>query len=549
MFINGRKPPTSPKSTLAIRNINKWLFKCSCLHEHRQISKVQPTRLLKYEKRSQKVILCDSVHPPVKYAALSYCWGSLQPLMLNSNTAERLYAGIPIEELPQTFQDAFWLAAELNVPYLWIDSLCILQDDLDDWVRESSQMCDIYGNAYLTMAATRARNSYEGFLGPRSEPTIIIIPLRAKGISGMVAACLLPYKLVAEPARVMDMEDAPLSKRAWVIQERYLSPRTLHFADSQTYFECNLCFTTEDGRCNQMHPFEGEYTIGIGSALDEKGRHMRAWRYIVERYTRRSLTLEDDKLPAISGLAARFAISIPSEGAQSVPSDSYLAGLWKGDLLRGLCWKIDYHYSLGGVSSSYRAPSWSWASVNSSVDYGSRWFDDLKDLAVVKNAEVHLSNKGNAFGKVTGGWIHLSVIELRPYQKDGKHFLWFRDGEAIFRISVTWDSARFGQPDYDRLGESIDHKDLVAIPLGLVTGQVNPSNNPDFIIGPFFLVLVPAQTESSLIAGMAQFQRIGLGVALGLPDQELDKLGVARLVQERFLREKEKNKLQDIIII
>ncbi|KAH7148175.1 hypothetical protein EDB81DRAFT_758627 [Dactylonectria macrodidyma] len=171
---------------------------------------------------------------------------------------------------------------------------------------------------------------------------------------------------------------------------------------------------------------------------------------------------EDDKLPAMAGLAARFALNGTSNEDRSVPDNSYLAGLWTEDLLRGLCWNVDRHYPLGGAPSAYTAPSWSWASVKSAIDYASDWFGTIEELAVVQGAGVNVESTGNAFGKVTGGWMHLSVTKLRLYQKYVKHFLCFREGEAVFRITVFWDSARYGLPDYDHLAKSnaIDLEDL-----------------------------------------------------------------------------------------
>ncbi|KAF4947848.1 hypothetical protein FSARC_13871 [Fusarium sarcochroum] len=548
--MKGRKPLALPRSAISLNKIEDWLLKCSSLHNHLQMSAVMPTRLLRYEERSQEVFLCDSIPSLVKYIALSHCWGSVQPFTLKSQTIKELRAGLPMGDLPQTFQDALWLSNKLRIPYLWIDSLCILQDDPADWARESSLMCDVYGNAYLTIAATRAENSSGGFLGPRSGPSDVTIPYRTNEISSEVSACLLPNKFVANPSRVINMEDAPLSRRAWVLQERYLSPRTLHFTETQTFFECDLCFIAEDGDCTQEHPFEGEYAIGLSSVQEDKVERMRGWRLIVERYTRRSLTADDDKLPAIAGLSTRFALKGKSKEGQVMFNSSYLAGLWKEDFLRDMCWEIDYYYPLGGASSTYIAPSWSWTSVKSAIDYAAHWFGTIEDLAIVQGIGVDLDNTENAFGRVTGGWVHLSVIKLRPYQKDGKHFLWFREDEAIFRVTVTWDSARYGLPDYDHLGESIDHKDLVAILLGWTKRHIDGLDTPDALTGPFFLIVMPAQTDTSVINKSApRYQRVGLGLALGLPNQELDKVGVTKLIQERFMREKEGGRLEDVVIL
>ena len=108
------------------------------------MSNLLPTRLLKYDEARKTVTLCTSVAVNKNYAALSHCWGSVQPLTLNTSTAQQLYSGISIETFPRTFQNALWVTHKLNFPYLWIDSLCIIQDSNDDWVRGSARMCDVY---------------------------------------------------------------------------------------------------------------------------------------------------------------------------------------------------------------------------------------------------------------------------------------------------------------------------------------------------------------------------------------------------------------------
>lgn len=115
--------------------------------------------LLKSDEATKTVTFCNSVPVNTNYAALSHCWGSVQPLTLNTSTAQQLYSGISIETFPRTFQNALWVTHKLNLPYLWIDSLCIIQDSNDDWVRGSARMCDVYRNTYLTIAATKSKNS------------------------------------------------------------------------------------------------------------------------------------------------------------------------------------------------------------------------------------------------------------------------------------------------------------------------------------------------------------------------------------------------------
>ncbi|KAF4495713.1 heterokaryon incompatibility [Fusarium agapanthi] len=288
-----------------------------------------------------------------KYAALSHCWGSVQPLTLNTNTAQQLYEGISIEAFPRTFQDAFWVTQKLEIPYLWIDSLCIIQDSNDDGIHKSARMCDVYGNAYLTIAATKSKNSSEGFLRPRSESFFTDITF----LGGDAPANVLSLSYAEWPH--------PLSTRRWAFQERYLSRRTLHFAQAQMYFECESFFEAQEEYTEPVgHPQPFNVPKREGTEQDE--RQIRVdWNFMVARYTQRYITMDSDKLPALGGLAARVSLELFQQGSTS----EYLAELWKDNLFCYLFWLALDHESKQKEPSSYSAPSWSWASVNHAVHY------------------------------------------------------------------------------------------------------------------------------------------------------------------------------------
>ena len=159
---------------------------------------------------------------------------------------EEFLAGIPSRELPQTFQDAITVTRRLQIRYLWIDSLCILQDSPEDWDHESVQMHHVYGNAYVTLAADDSRNSSQGlFRGRHSSlatPSIVVSAWKEA----------LTQKFIVIPRRFWSesVAESPLNRRAWVLQERYLSPRIIHFGETQILWECksrDCCETFPDG--------------------------------------------------------------------------------------------------------------------------------------------------------------------------------------------------------------------------------------------------------------------------------------------------------------
>jgi hypothetical protein len=169
------------------------------------------------------------------YLALSHCWGKPTKEQKDSFTTtiknvDKRCQGISLVDLPRTFQDAVRVTRELGKRYLWIDSLCILQGQDGDWEKESKLMGSVFGNAYCTIAATSGVDSDAGFLGPRKSARNYV-PVTSSS-HGQVYVC------EAIDDFHHDVEKGVLNQRAWVLQERALSRRTIHFTTRQTYFEC-----------------------------------------------------------------------------------------------------------------------------------------------------------------------------------------------------------------------------------------------------------------------------------------------------------------------
>lgn len=167
-----------------------------------------------------------------KYAALSHCWGQLSEdqrfCTYHSNIVAHREC-IDEARLPPTFRDAVHVTRALNIPYLWIDSLCIIQDDQQDWQAESSRMEEVYSSAYCTLAASAASSSLDGFLGARDPRLCVAVDSPRRGTY---------YVCQAVDDFYADVEQGALNKRGWVLQERALSRRSIHFSATQVYWEC-----------------------------------------------------------------------------------------------------------------------------------------------------------------------------------------------------------------------------------------------------------------------------------------------------------------------
>jgi Heterokaryon incompatibility protein (HET) len=231
--------------------LREWLKICDESHHDHALAKEDkplPTRVLD---------VGDDINPDVRlylprkaeegkegergrYIALSHRWGNgdKKPLCTTKTNLEALRKGIELDQLPKTFQDAVKVTRQLGVRYLWIDSLCIIQDDDDDWICESRKMEAVFASAYCTIAATSAKESTEGFLIPRSvEP-----PIRLQDPDD---SQLYAYVSRIDENFDCDLEEAELNQRAWVFQERALSCRTIHFTAGQTYWECGSVICCE----------------------------------------------------------------------------------------------------------------------------------------------------------------------------------------------------------------------------------------------------------------------------------------------------------------
>jgi hypothetical protein len=222
-----------------------WLEKCLKTHTtcgRARTTNWKPTRLLDVGNRESKFIrLSETVEeaPILPYVTLSHCWGGIEIKRLLRDDRADMLNNIRIDELPKTFQDAIAITRRLGVRYLWIDSLCIVQDSTEDWARESSMMGQVYQNGFCNIAATGAEDGRVGCFLKRDVALVqkfsfrIHTPIPKFGLKPGL------YDMVPRDLWSDGLWNAALNKRAWVAQERILAPRILHFSATQLYWECN----------------------------------------------------------------------------------------------------------------------------------------------------------------------------------------------------------------------------------------------------------------------------------------------------------------------
>ena len=373
-------------------------------------------------KGGNGVCLYASRGETTPYAALSHCWGHKPFLRTLAGSLEAHKSEIAWERLPQSFQDAIAFTRHLGIRYLWIDSLCIVQDDQHDWRREAAKMASVYQGAALVISAARSDGAYGGLYADVPDThkthTVAFVPGRRQrddddfddggddnpSSPSATPQILLVRHSLAHAHRLLTPHHPqttallPIFARAWVLQERFLSPRLVHFGPHELSFECLASTTcqctplpteTETTAVTQAQP--AWYTNLLTRTTSPKKYYSYAtwrdgslsrrelqvcWRRLVEDYSRLGLTVEGDVFPAIGGMARLMG---------KVRGTRYLAGCWEESLLVGdLVWRVDLPFKAAGASGEgsreeewrgrarpfrWRAPSWSWAAVRAPVEF------------------------------------------------------------------------------------------------------------------------------------------------------------------------------------
>ncbi|KAK5114698.1 hypothetical protein LTR62_002272 [Meristemomyces frigidus] len=365
-----------------------------------------PTRLLEISGDSYETRLIEPAPSSTgKYIALSHCWGKMKLLRTLKDNFNDHLTSIPFSTLPLTFQHAVQVTALLGYRYLWIDSLCIKQDDREDWEVECSRMQDNYENAAVVIAGPGAASSAAGFYRPRVQPPLPPVRLAGNNSGGEIVLISLSAASSAHHQRRPPREKAsPLHTRGWILQERLLAPRVLYIGTTQVYFECKQCLFFESswrpidaGRT--ASEIDSKFVLDLHCNSDAE-RYYR-WYRVVRTFTACQLTHTSDTLPALSGLARRCAALL---------SDRYLAGLWEKDILHGLIWHLAT--PIAGRLPQYRAPSWSWASVDFEVGFDlAVYLHDIRQAKTAPLVEIsHAATEAlglDTFGEVSSGYIVL----------------------------------------------------------------------------------------------------------------------------------------------
>lgn len=404
-----------------------WLNNClenhqGCLSEVKSTIQV-PARVVDVgpSDGSQEPCLRDSNRDVREWVTLSHCWGSTQPLRTTLTTFPSHCQSLPVEKLPKLFQDAILITRRLEYRYLWIDSLCIIQDSREDWEREISRMGSIYKHCVFMISADLCRASRESIFADRVDLKYVQQGCCSSntGLRGTIATYPLEVRQKFE-----DRSTLPLRARAWTLQEDILSPRTLKWTREQLVWNCRSTKRSEEAPMEARtdytsHRAEPNFKIlcsseeALCTAQQDKSDLLSGfsfsdplilWYQIVLEFCHRKITFKTDTFPAISGIAKEV---------QRHTGMEYKAGIWMQDFHNGLLWST---YGLGLNPSSYIGPSWSWAVMgNLTHVYPAAILknftpeDRMKPIAKIFSVDVVPSTSDN-FGSIKSGKLQIDSL-------------------------------------------------------------------------------------------------------------------------------------------
>jgi len=429
--------------------IKTWIQHCQKGHHccntevSLQMLPLLPTRVIEIETDGQARIT-ETKGMRSEYLTLSYCWGQGKRMLstLGAGSYERFKQKLPLDDtMPKTFREAIQVTRSLGYRYLWIDALCIIQDDLEDVGNEMAKMGGIYRHSTLTIFAANGPDTDSGLFSKRdargSKSCNVRITLKQN--SDLMQKCT--------SIQVFGLNrGSALQTRGWVLQEEVLSGRLLTFDTNAVRWSCVTTFARENAPCMSTFSDQEEAVrnmcyqtnnamrlivrrpdifnkLPTSSYENRRDNHFDVWNDMVAHYTRRALSVDSDKLLAVAGLASLMGKHYHL---------TYVMGLWKEDLQVGLCWWVasrndmfrrDGPRSITENFPGYLAPTWSWAAAHGMcVDFFKPRLDRLpeEEIQVVDVDISYLPGAPKTFGYIESAKLSICTkmrrIFLAPRQ-------------------------------------------------------------------------------------------------------------------------------------
>ncbi|KAF2822287.1 HET-domain-containing protein [Ophiobolus disseminans] len=470
-----------------------------------------PARLLKVGSSSDghvsARIVATSEHGVHAYLTLSYCWGGDQTHKTTEKSLSDTEGKIDIMQLPKTIQDAITVTVNLGYGFLWVDSVCIIQDNELDRTTEIAKMPEIYSNAVCTIAASSPANCGRGFLNDHDYYTEHAIRIRLRRSEGLVSDIVHAY-----PYDHKNFVVEPLATRAWSLQERLLSTRILEFRRNQVHYLCPSTGQYDKSRSdgwkqdwlprrqfkplgssNNHHP---ETLLGWKIPTTEHFRHM--WYSLIEMFTKRDLTFPTDRTLAISGIAQRLAAMDESKSC-----GTYIVGHWISSDPHNLMWAREGPNEVKDQQQTRRYPTWAWTSVECQVICIYMVYHQRRSVIEPIDYAFKLRDANAPFGDVKSATITTKGRMITAECQIHGSFAW--KGKLFTKLAET----QIGDAILDTIPELVDSRFVCEVTLLLT--ESSGGRCPD-LAG---LILVEDPSHN----GRRRFSRLGIWVVTAVYDQ------------------------------
>ncbi|KAF7531407.1 hypothetical protein G7054_g8943 [Neopestalotiopsis clavispora] len=421
-----------------------------------------------------------------EWIALSHQWGTGKKFRTTTENLKSHIKGISFASLPATFRDAVQVTRALGCKYLWIDSICIVQEGHQaDFETEKKNMEQVYSGAYCVLASSRNPGHYAGFLDDRNpRPTL---SLQKSGQSA-------PFYITKPIDNFNDhVLEGSLNKRGWVLQEHALARRTIYFTDHQTYYECG------DGvRCETMTKMTSDFANFLGDPgfsqiirNADRGERIIRYQTLFRSYSLLGLTNTTDRPLAIGSLQHRIQDSLDADGGFGVFDEGSRGDGRAGLLRRSLLWRR--HGNTPTMSrivflDGQVVPSWSWMAHAGGIDYISPKFGGMTWKPLRSPWSSNLKGRDNSFPTGVVNNDTALVGEASDYDAGRARQ---GEGEIIFDIPP---------------GEGLQPLPTKCVVLGIERGLPEPK-----LEHRLHYVLVIRATKSSGLTGMPVYERVGAG--------------------------------------
>ena len=384
------------------------------------------------------------------YLALSYCWGGPQRVMLTRTSQATMQREISFVSLPKTVREAIAVCRALNYQYIWIDSLCIVQDCEEDKATQINAMGTIFAQAALTIMASNTPSVELGFLNQARPSHSCDIPFLLPNGETIVVRCSL-----SPPSYTNDAN--PTSRRGWIFQEDVLSVRELQFQSMSIRWVCGEKVHNFTSSMRNYTP-ELKSVIPAPWTLPTKASYSEIeewWQSLVMAYSSREFTFWGDRLPALSGIITYLK---PMLGKHN----TYLAGLWKDSMIQQLAWMRNPGYPLKTVqpvpTKRLAGPTWSWISISSIVSIPpNNPVLPNPSSAILVSCTIELMNSATPFGNVKEGILVLEACVAPGPREEIR-------SEISGKINIHWDCEENSQNpaggDLMDIWLVLDHKDM-----------------------------------------------------------------------------------------